>query len=341
MHVVILAGGSGIRLWPLSKEAFPKQFLNFLGPYSLLQETVLRFLGKYPLLIVTQLSYEHLVKEQLEAIGAGGVAILIEPARKNTAPAIALALRFLEEIKQIGPDEPLLVLPSDHHLGPNDVFLNQLKTVQSTAMQRKIVTFGISPKTPETGFGYIKKGTPFDSNCWHVERFIEKPNLEMAEAFLQDPHFYWNSGMFVFTPSSMWEELALHLPAIAQLREWSWPDCLEYFCFFPDISIDYGVIEKTSRAVVCPLALEWSDLGSWESIYQTFGKDSEENVSLGKTVLINTKKSLIVSKKNKVVAIGLEDLVIVNTEDTLFIAKRKEAQQIKTWIEKLGVDDLV
>lgn len=334
MHVVILAGGSGMRLWPLSREAFPKQFLTFFGSHSLLQETVLRFFGKYPILIVTGAPYEGLVKKQLEAIGAGCVLVLAEPARKNTAPAIALALRFLQETKQIGEEEPILVLPSDHWLEPRSVFLDCLTLIRPAVLQGKIVAFGISPKTPETGFGYIKMGVPFDSICCHIDQFVEKPSIEKAEEFLQNPKFYWNSGVLAFTSSSMWKELALHLPALAQLQHWSWSDCLKHFCFLPDISIDYGVIEKTSSAVACPLKLQWSDLGSWESIYQAFEKDSQENVCLGKAAVFDTKRSLIISKKKKVAVIGLEDVVIVDTEDALFVAKRNEAQKIKVCLEE-------
>jgi Mannose-1-phosphate guanylyltransferase len=297
MYVVILAGGSGTRLWPLSREDFPKQFLTLFGSYSLLQETVLRFLKKYPLLIVTQASYEPLVKKQLEAIGASHVPILAEPARRSTAPAIALALRFLEETKRIGQADPLLVLPSDHWLKPQEIFLDYITQIKPAIKRGKIVTFGISPQTPETGFGYIKMGAPFDSVCRHVDQFVEKPNLEKAEQFLKDPSFYWNSGMLAFSPSSMWEEFALHLPLLAQLRTRSWADCLEHFSLLPDISIDYGVIEKTNRAVSCPLALQWSDLGSWEHVYQALEKDQQENVSLGRVVSSDNKRCLIVGGK--------------------------------------------
>jgi mannose-1-phosphate guanylyltransferase/mannose-6-phosphate isomerase len=339
MHIVILAGGSGARLWPLSREAFPKQFLTLFGSYSLLQETVLRFLEKYPLLIVTQAPYEPLVKKQLEAIGAGHVPVLAEPARRSTAPAIALALRFLEETQRIEQADPLLVLPSDHCLRPQQIFLDYITQIKSTIHQGKIVTFGISPQSPETGFGYIKMGAPFDSVCRHVDQFVEKPSLEKAEQFLKDPSFYWNSGMLAFSSSSMWEEFALHLPALGQLRTWSWADCLEYFSVLPDISIDYGVIEKTNRAVSCPLALQWSDLGSWEHVYQALEKDQQENVSLGSVVFSNSKRCLVVGGKKIVVAVGLEDVVIVDTDDVLFIARRQESQKIKKLAEHLGVND--
>ena len=340
MYIVILAGGSGTRLWPLSREALPKQFLTFQGSYSLLQETALRFLGKYPLLIVTQEAYKPLVKAQMDAIGALDVPILAEPARRNTAPAIALALRFLQETKQISPEDHLLVVPSDHWLKPNEVFLNYLTQVEPALHQGKIVSFGISPKMPETGFGYIKLGHYFDGACFHVEQFVEKPKLERALQFLQDPNYYWNSGMLAFSASTMWEELSLHLPSLAQLRTWSWADCLEYFCFLPDISIDYGVIEKTDRIVACPLALQWSDLGSWEHVYQAFEKDAQENVSLGTSVPVDTKRCLIMGKEKIIATVGVEDLVIIDTDDVLFVAKRQESQKIKMLVEQLEVHDL-
>ncbi len=340
MHVVILAGGSGTRLWPLSRESFPKQFLTLHGPYSLLQETVLRFVEKYPILIVTQSSYERIVQRQLEQIGAGNVSILAEPARRSTAPAIALALRFLEETRQIGPKDPLLIVPSDHWLYPESSFLHYLDQIKSSVYEGKIVTFGVPPAHPETGFGYMKMGEPFDLVCYHVDQFVEKPSLERAEIFFQDPAYYWNLGILAFSSSTMWEAFSLYLPALFQLRGWAWADCLEYFCFLPNISIDYGVIEKSRQTVMCPLTLQWSDLGNWEHVYQTSTKDQDENATFGEVSLVNTRRCLIKTNRKMVAMIDLEDLVVVDGEDVLLIAKRDGISKIKTFVEQMGAHDL-
>ncbi len=340
MYIVLLAGGSGTRLWPLSRESFPKQFLTFFGSHSLLQKTVLRFLKAYPMLIVTQISYETIVQKQLHQIGAGHIPILVEPARKSTAPAIALALRFLEETGRIGPEDPLLIVPSDHWLSPEDVFLQHLDQILPAVSQGKIVTFGVQPMRAETGFGYMKKGRPFDEDCYFVDQFVEKPSLERAEAFSVDPAYYWNLGLFSFSSSTMWKAFSLYLPALFQMKSWDWSDCLEYFYFLPNISIDYGVIEKTDEIVLCPLALQWSDLGSWEAVYQLAEKDQDQNAFLGDVAACNTSRCLIKTGRKKVAAIDLEDLVIVDTEDVLFIAKRQGVFKIKTLMEQLRAHDL-
>lgn len=331
MHVIILAGGSGSRLWPLSKEEYPKQFLTLGGSYSLLQETVRRFLGKYPLLVVTNLAYENLVKEQLREIGASDIPILTEPTRRNTAPAIGLSLRFLEHLGE--KVESALVLPSDHSLAPKELFFEHLANIESAIQRKKLVLFGIQPARAETGFGYMKIGKPFDEFSYNVEEFVEKPDLKRAELFTQDPLYYWNSGMLAFSPRVMWDLLEKHRPEIAQLKKWSWSDCLENFYRLPDISIDYAVIEKTSDVVSCPLPIKWSDLGTWDLVYTALEKDSRQNVKIGDVLELETKKCLFMGNGKTIAAVGLEDVFVVDTKDVLFVGKRGEAHKVKELLQ--------
>ncbi|MDP1608341.1 MAG: sugar phosphate nucleotidyltransferase [Chlamydiales bacterium] len=329
MHVVILAGGEGTRLWPMSRQERPKQFLSLCGPHSLLQETVLRFLNKHPVVIVTQACYEELVFKQLEAVSASHLPVVIEPARKNTAAAIALALRFLEESKDLKPDDPVLVVPSDHWISPQEVFLDYMLKVEPAVKLGKIVTFGICPTKPETGFGYIQLDRPFDSCCYHVKQFVEKPTRQRAEQFISDPMYYWNSGMFAFSSSAMWQAFALYFPALSSLQTQSWTECLHSFSSLPSISIDYAVIEKTDQIVSCPLPIRWSDMGSWENLYEFLEKDQQLNVKRGDILAVDTEKCLIFGDKKKIAAIGLEEMIIIDTEDVIFIGKKKDAQKIR------------
>lgn len=333
MRIIILAGGSGSRLWPLSKQDFPKQFLKLGSAYSLLQETVRRFLDTYPLFIVTNHLYEPFVKEQLKQIQAEHVPILAEPTRRNTAPAIALALRFLEEFDGISPDEPLLMLPSDHLLAPRELFFAYLAKVEAAISRGKLVLFGIQPTRSETAFGYMKIGKTYDEFCYNVDQFVEKPDGKRAELFIQNPLYYWNSGMLAFSGRSLWQELEQHLPKVAELRQWSWADCLDRFYLLPDISIDYGIIEKTHSVVSCPLPIKWSDLGSWDLVYESLEKDRERNVTIGKVANLDTKRCLFIASEKKIAAIGLEDLVVVDTKDVLFISKKKEAHRLKELLQ--------
>ncbi len=327
MHVVILAGGGGTRLWPLSRSHFPKQFLQLGGQESLLKQTVLRFLNRpfvKTIIVSTNAVFEALVRKELEGLN---VLVLVEPCRKNTAPAIGLSIRFLEEFCHLKPDEPVLILPSDHRIEPESVFLDYIQK-GILAADKQIVTFGIRPTKPETGYGYLKIGERFDSFCYQVSQFVEKPDLERAKKFVRDPIYCWNSGVYAFTPAVFWAEAARFYPEICCLKGIPWDLMNEAFVKLQAISIDFALTERTKNVVVCPIPVTWSDIGCWESVYGMLEKDENQNVKMGNVVETNTKNCLIFGGKRVISTIGLEDLIIVDTEEGLLIAKRDAAQQV-------------
>ncbi|HEY4255022.1 MAG TPA: mannose-1-phosphate guanylyltransferase [Chlamydiales bacterium] len=330
MKAIILAGGGGTRLWPLSTEDFPKQFLTFSEGLSLLQKTVQRFSKASfitKVLVSTNSLYEPLVQKQLQAINAD-CQIVVEPHRRNTGPAIAFALKNLNA----APKESILVLPSDHLIEPESVFLRHVEQIQET-LEKQIVLFGIRPTKPETGFGYIRVGEPFDAFTHQARAFVEKPDIETANTFLKSREYYWNAGMFAFTPEVFTQELALYAPAIEQLFHGASYEAM------PNISIDYALIEKTKRLVVCPLPVEWSDVGSWDSVYDMLGKDQNHNAIQGNVLAIDTKNSLILGGKKLISTIGLEDLLIVETEEAIFISKKGKSQQVRELVQRLTKKD--
>jgi mannose-1-phosphate guanylyltransferase/mannose-6-phosphate isomerase len=339
MQIVILAGGGGTRLWPLSKQNFPKQFLKFLGEESLLQQTVGRFAfsgNTDGILVATNKIYKPLVLQQLMKVkGCNQVDVMTEPLKKNTAPAIALAIRYLEIFRQAQSEDIVSVLPSDHLIEPKEIFLDYLKKAEETARSGKIILFGIYPSNPNTGFGYLKIGMPFDSVSYTVEKFIEKPSLERAEQLLNDPLVFWNSGIFVFSIQTIWAAFEKHLPNIAQMRHWNWSECQERFHEMEDLSIDYGLMEKATNVVACPLPVSWSDVGSWDSVYEVLKKDENQNVKIGNIIDLETKNCLIIGGKKIISTIGLEDLLIVETDQAIFISKKGASQKIKELLSKL------
>ncbi|ADY73997.1 mannose-1-phosphate guanylyltransferase/mannose-6-phosphate isomerase [Desulfurobacterium thermolithotrophum DSM 11699] len=354
MKAVILAGGSGTRLFPLSRKKYPKQFLKIGDKKSLIQKTVERSLltvNPEDLIIITNKDYQFHIRNQLSELFANLTIkpfnhsanqpfnLILEPIGRNTAPAIALAAKFALEKLKVHEDEVLFVSPSDHIISPIEKFAEYMKKAEKIAKEGYIVTFGIRPTKPETGYGYIESDSVSvgDSiRAYIVRQFHEKPDLETAKEYLAKGNYYWNSGMFAFTIRTIFEEFKKHAPEIYEkVENRTFDEVLENFESMPDISIDYAVMEKTDKAVVLPLDIIWSDVGSWDAFYEVMEKDENGNVKVGNVIDIDTKDSLILGNKRVVSTIGIENLMIVETDDVLLIAKKGEGQKVREVVRKL------
>lgn len=337
MILLILAGGEGSRIWPLSKNEFPKQFLRFGAKYSPLQKTVLRF-KSYPfvskIVISTNESYQELVKEQMDEIECTAFCdVLLEPFRKNTAPAIAYSFRYLTEVCGVDEKERVLVVPSDHFIEPELTFRAYLEQLEKN-FQSKITILGVFAQKPETGYGYIKTSTPYDDLTYGIETFVEKPTFELACRYIEEGSYFWNCGIFLIPIDLFWKEMKTHCPEIFTLAHQNFTELKKAYEKFPNISIDYALMEKTKEIVLFPLTIDWFDIGSWDSVYEFLEKDSNGNVIVGKLEGCDTTKSLIFNHSAKtVMTIGIDDLIIVNTENSLLILKKGYSQKIKSLLK--------
>jgi len=343
---VILAGGSGSRLWPLSRQNFPKQFLalDSQDQATMFQRTLSRLaeLEHSNAIIVSNENHRFIVAEQLRVAELKCRRIILEPLARNTAPAIALAA--LEAMAD-GDDPVLLVLPSDHTIGDNAVFCDAVGTAGRLAEQGRLVTFGITPTRAETGFGYIECGASAGVNAFSIAAFREKPCQQLAEEYLASGKHLWNSGMFMFRASVFLAELQAQHPDIVaacrtalqraeQDRDFLHVPATE-FSQSPSESVDYAVMEKTSAGVVVPLDAGWDDLGSWSAIWDAGPLDDQRNCVSGDVIAIDTSNSLIQSHHRLVTTVGLDDVIVIETRDAVLVANKKDAQQVKKVVERL------
>jgi mannose-1-phosphate guanylyltransferase/mannose-6-phosphate isomerase len=342
---VILSGGSGTRLWPLSRELYPKQLLPLVGERTMLQETVQRLegLGASQPIVVCNDAHRFLVAEQLRQLGLQPQAIILEPIGRNTAPAIALAAL------KAAPDALLLVLPADHVIRDVPAFQAAIRVAMPAAQSGKLVTFGIVPTTPETGYGYIKQtNAGATAGVFAIEQFIEKPELARAEQFLQQGGYYWNSGMFLFQAGRYLQELQQHAPKILQAARAALtaakPD-LDFvrvdageFEACPSDSIDYAVMEKTRDAVVVPLAAGWSDVGSWSALHEALPADARGNVSKGDVLAEDSDGCYLYAESRLVSTVGLKDHVVVETKDAVLVAPKNRVQDVKQLVARLKAE---
>ena len=346
IYPVILSGGSGTRLWPLSRASLPKQLLALHGERTMIQETVLRAAlsgASAPLLLCSE-AHRFLVAEQMQEIGVQPRAIVLEPMGRNTAPAAAVAALIVADED---PEGIIVLLPSDHVVRDQESFAKAVALAADAAQEKHIVTFGMAPSGPETGYGYVHRGVQLEKldGAFRVQSFVEKPDLETAQGYVADGGYFWNSGMFVFRADVLIEDLGKHAPNVLAAAR----DALakgkrdddfvrldtDAFAAAPNISIDYALMEKTDRAAIVPCEIGWSDVGAWSALWDIRDQDDQKNVLLGDVVAHDSTGSYVHSHKRLTALVGVKDLVVIDTDDALLIADKSRAQEVKAIVDHL------
>jgi mannose-1-phosphate guanylyltransferase/mannose-6-phosphate isomerase len=347
IHPVILSGGSGTRLWPLSRAALPKQLLALNGARTMIQDTVLRAAvpnAEPPILMCSE-AHRFLVAEQMQAIGVSPKAIVLEPIGRNTAPAAAIGALL---IARDDPGGIVMLLPSDHVVVDEPSFRTAVADAVAAARQGRIVMFGMKPAAPETGYGYIQRG-PGVERVNSVKRFAEKPDRATAESYIASGDYFWNSGMFVYRADVLLEELRKHEPGLVEACEAALaaaardPDFIRLhaptFEKVKSISIDYAVMEKTNRAAVVPCDMGWSDVGAWSALWSLQKRDANGNVIQGDVLTHDTRDSFVRNDKGLTALVGVKDLVVVVTEDAVLVADKHRAQDVKAIVDQMKLAD--
>jgi mannose-1-phosphate guanylyltransferase/mannose-6-phosphate isomerase len=353
MFGVILAGGSGTRFWPRSREQNPKQLLRIAGSGTMIQNTVERLLPLIPIQnisLVTHADHAFETCRQVEKYGFDPSHLLAEPVGRNTAAAIAFAAKVLHKEN---PDAVMAVFPADHVVENPEAFRQILSQGEKVASQGHLVTLGIQPNRPETGYGYIKKGLSLDeaNNAWQVEGFVEKPDAKNAKQYIDAGGYFWNCGVFLWKVSTLLEEMKTHLPEIYDLLDTIVSHTVEntrkypyrlldsegkkIYASLPSISIDYGILEKTKHAALIPADIRWSDVGAWNALEEVSEKDANGNVLSGNVTQLNCSGSVIQGEERIIAAVGLKDLIIVDTRDALLVCNKNQAQEVKKLVELL------
>jgi len=332
VKAVVMAGGKGERFWPLSRESFPKHLISLVGGKSLLQETLERIKPLIPardVVVVTRSSLRRIVERQLPQVPRKN--IISEPAGRNTAPCVGLAT------KMIRGNAVMVVLPADHMIKPQKRFLNTMKKAVTLAQETEsLITIGIKPSYPATGYGYIEIGKRVGGQVFRVKRFVEKPDRKKAEKFLKSGRFFWNSGMFVWKKSVILKAMEDYMPSLCRgLETISSGNINKLYPRLPNVSIDYGIMEKATNSLVIPANFSWEDLGSWESLEKFLSRDENKNAIFGRVSTIDSRNCIMVNRKGLLSTIGISDLVIISTEDATLVFPKGKGQEVKKLVEKL------
>jgi mannose-1-phosphate guanylyltransferase/mannose-6-phosphate isomerase len=341
---VLLSGGSGSRLWPVSRESYPKQFLPLTGELSMLQQTFQRLdnLPHAAPVVVCNQDHRFILAEQLRQIAVQPSAIVLEPVPRNTAPAVAVAAL---QAARTDPSAVLLVLPADHVIADGQSFCDAVESAVSLAQEGYLVTFGIVPSHPETGYGYICRGDALSERAFSVARFVEKPSADLAEKYCASGDYFWNSGMFLFRADALLEEMERSAPQVLEAAAGALKTATADMDFLrlndaafaagPSISIDYAVMEHTQRAVVVSLDCGWSDVGAWSALWESGARDADGNVARGDVLLQDCSNSYVHGEHRLIAGIGLHDMIVVETPDAVLVAPRDSAQAVKSVVELL------